>query len=59
MINCIRVYGGYNESDNLATLFDVDGFVERDFVDQIHETSSNTALAMNWCVKAVRRKTID
>ncbi|KAF5355680.1 hypothetical protein D9756_004007 [Leucocoprinus leucothites] len=47
-LNCIRIYGGYNKSHTLATLFDIDGFVEKEFVDQIHETSGNVALAMNW-----------
>ena len=59
MINCIRVYGGYTEPNNLATLFDVDGFVEKDFVDQIHETSSNAALIMNWYVKVIYCQIVD
>ncbi|KXN87566.1 Peroxide stress-activated histidine kinase mak2 [Leucoagaricus sp. SymC.cos] len=48
VLNCIRVFGGYNKSDNPADLFDVEGFIEKDFVDQIHETSENVVLAMNW-----------
>jgi len=58
MINCIRVYGGYTESNNLVTLFDVDGFVEKDFFGQIHETSSNAALIMNWYAKVIYRQTV-
>lgn len=52
-MNCIRVYGGHNKSNNPATLFDVDGFVEKEFVDQIQETSGNVALAMNWYFKLI------
>lgn len=48
VLNCIRIYGGYNKSNDPATLFDVDGFDEKNYVDQIHETSGNVALAMNW-----------
>lgn len=53
VLNCIRVYGGYNVSNDPATLFDADGFVEKNFVDRIHETSGNVALAMNWYVQTV------
>jgi hypothetical protein len=52
VLNCIRVFGGYTKSNDPASLFDVDGFIERDFVNQIHETSGNVALAMNWWVEA-------
>ncbi|KAJ3575904.1 hypothetical protein NP233_g779 [Leucocoprinus birnbaumii] len=48
VLNCIRVYGGYSKSDTATALFDVDGFVEKDFVENIHETSGNVALAMSW-----------
>jgi len=47
------VYGGYAESNDLITLFDVNGFVEKDLFDQVHETSSNAALIMNWYVKVI------
>ncbi|KAF9454975.1 dual-domain HisK/Mak2 protein kinase [Macrolepiota fuliginosa MF-IS2] len=48
VLNCVRVYGGYNKSNNPTTLFNVDGFTESAFVDQIHEKSGNVTLAMNW-----------
>lgn len=50
ILNCIRVYGGYNESDNSATLFDTDEFVEKEFFGQVQETSESDAFAINWCV---------
>ncbi|KAF7784549.1 hypothetical protein Agabi119p4_714 [Agaricus bisporus var. burnettii] len=46
ILNCIRVYGGYNESDDPATLFDTDGFVEQEFFGQ--ETSESDAFAITW-----------
>ena len=47
-MNCIRALGGYTHADSVQTLFDTDTFVESKYLEQIHESSGNLSLSLNW-----------
>ncbi|KAF9015434.1 dual-domain HisK/Mak2 protein kinase [Cyathus striatus] len=48
VLNCVRVLGGYTLARDMQTLFDTDSFVESEFLEQIHESSGNVSLVLNW-----------
>lgn len=48
VLNLIRVIGGYTNTKSAKNLFDTPNFVESDYVGQIHQTSGNIAMALNW-----------
>jgi cytochrome b involved in lipid metabolism len=42
------VIGGYTNGDSVDTVLDAENFNEKDYVAQIHRTSGNVPLALNW-----------
>lgn len=50
ILNCIRALGGYTHADSPQTLFDTDTFVESKYLEQIHESSGNLSLSLNWYI---------
>ncbi|KAF8167825.1 hypothetical protein B0H34DRAFT_645007 [Crassisporium funariophilum] len=65
VLNCLRVLGGYTHAESVNTVFDTDNFVESEYLEQIHQTSGNISLALNWydvvsyfCVGYVREAAI-
>ncbi|KAJ6626914.1 dual-domain HisK/Mak2 protein kinase [Mycena sp. CBHHK59/15] len=49
-LNCIRALGGYTIADSAETAFDTETFKESDYKLQIHTTSGNLPLALNWYI---------
>lgn len=54
ILNCIRALGGYTHADSLQTVFDTDTFVESKYLEQIHESSGNLSLSLNWYIPFLR-----
>jgi hypothetical protein len=50
VLNCIRALGGYTYASSADTVFDTEGFKEREYREQVEKTSGNLPLVMNWFV---------
>lgn len=48
VLNLIRVVGGYTNTQSAKNLFDTHTFIESDYVGQIHQTSGNVSMTLNW-----------
>ncbi|RDB29051.1 Peroxide stress-activated histidine kinase mak2 [Hypsizygus marmoreus] len=48
ILNCIRVLGGYTNAQSIDTLFDTETFKESEYLTDIHATSGNITLTLNW-----------
>ncbi|PPQ63721.1 hypothetical protein CVT24_004301 [Panaeolus cyanescens] len=48
VLNCIRVLGGHTSAESAESLFDSETFDETRYLAEMHETSGNIALALNW-----------
>jgi len=48
LLNCLRALGGYTKPRSAQTIFDTDSFLESEYLPEIHKTSGNVPLALNW-----------
>lgn len=48
LLNCLRALGGFTKPRSAQTIFDTDSFVESEFLQELHKTSGNVPLALNW-----------
>lgn len=48
LLNCLRALGGFTKPRSAQTIFDTDSFVESEYLQEIHKTSGNVLLALNW-----------